>query len=143
MANRVSKTKKTSLNYQLEITMPYYPEPPYFLMFAGFAIALAAGTAFAATLKLIVANWSSARAAATKAQLPTGQLIIPYLGINAGILVFLSAGLEIFGFPGWLATATAAPLTVLIGLLVWYQLGSMLSFVEKKGFESLDLDSWR
>ena len=36
MANQVNKTKKTSLNYQLEITMPYYPEPPYFLMFAGF-----------------------------------------------------------------------------------------------------------
>ncbi len=123
--------------------MSYYPEPPYFLMFAGFVIALAAGTAFAATLKLIVARWSSDRAAATKAQLPTGQLIIPYLGINAGILVFLSAGLEIFGFPSWLAAATAAPLTLLIGLLVWYQLDSMLSFVEKKGFESLDLDSWR
>jgi len=123
--------------------MSYYFTPPYFLVFAGLFISLTCGSAFAATLKQIVAKWSSDRAAAAVAKLPTGQLIIPYLGINAGILMFLAAGLEVFGFPGWLAYAAAVPLTLFIAILVWYQLGSMLSFVEQKGFQSLDLDSWQ
>lgn len=123
--------------------MSYYFTPPYFLVFAGLFISLTCGSAFAATLKQIVAKWSRDRAAATVAKLPTGQLIIPYLGINAGILMFLAAGLEVFGFPGWLAYAAAVPLTLFIAILVWYQLGSMLSFVEQKGFQSLDLDSWQ
>lgn len=123
--------------------MSYYFTPPYFLVFAGLFISLTCGSAFAATLKQMVAKWSRDRAAATVAKLPTGQLIIPYLGINAGILMFLAAGLEVFGFPGWLAYAAAVPLTLFIAILVWYQLGSMLSFVEQKGFQSLDLDSWQ
>lgn len=123
--------------------MSYYFTPPYFLVFAGLFISLTSGSAFAATLKQIVAKWSRDRAAAAVAKLPTGQLIIPYLGINVGILMFLAAGLEVFGFPGWLAYAAAVPLTLFIAILVWYQLGSMLSFVEQKGFQSLDLDSWQ
>lgn len=123
--------------------MSYYFTPPYFLVFAGLFISLTSGSAFAATLKQIVAKWSRDRAAAAVAKLPTGQLVIPYLGINVGILMFLAAGLEVFGFPGWLAYAAAVPLTLFIAILVWYQLGSMLSFVEQKGFQSLDLDSWQ
>ncbi len=122
--------------------MSYYPEPPYFLLVIGILVALSCGTAFSATLKQIVQKWSSDRAANTKAQLPTGQLLIPFLGISAGVCIFLSSGLEIFGFIGWLSYAVAVPLTLMIGFLVWYQLGSMFALVEQKGFQSLDLDSW-
>ena len=122
--------------------MSYYPEPPYFLLVIGILVALTSGTAFSATLRQIVQKWSSDRATNTKAQLPTGQLLIPFLGISAGVCIFLSSGLEIFGFIGWLAYAVAVPLTLMIGFLVWYQLGSMFALVEQKGFQSLDLDSW-
>ena len=122
--------------------MSYYPEPPYFLLVIGILVALTSGTAFSATLRQIVQKWSSDRAANAKAQLPTGQLLIPFLGISAGVCIFLSSGLEIFGFIGWLAYAVAVPLTLMIGFLVWYQLGSMFALVEQKGFQSLDLDSW-
>lgn len=122
--------------------MSYYPEPPYFLLVIGVLVALTSGTAFSATLKQIVQKWSSDRAANVKAQLPTGLLLVPFLGISAGVCIFLSAGLEIFGLLGWLSYAVAIPLTLLIGCLVWYQLGSMFALVEQKGFQSLDLDSW-
>lgn len=122
--------------------MSYYPEPPYFLLVIGILVALTSGTAFSATLKQIVQKWSSDRAANTKAQLPTGQLLIPFLGISAGVCIFLASGLEIFGFISWLSYAVAVPLTLMIGFLVWYQLGSMFALVEQKGFQSLDLDSW-
>ena len=125
------------------LPMSYYSEPSYFLLVIGLLISLACGTAFAATLKQIVQKWSSDRAANVKSQLRTEQLLIPFLGISAGVFLFLVSGLEIFGFIGWLSYAVAIPITLLIGFLVWYQLGSMFALVEQKGFQSLDLDSWQ
>ena len=122
--------------------MSYYPEPPYILLVIGLLAALTCGSAFAATLKQILQKWSSDRAANMVAQLRIKQLIVPYLGISAGVVLFLSSGLEVFGFPGWLSYAVAVPLTFLIGWLIWLQLGSMLSLVEKKGFRAIDIDSW-
>ena len=130
--------------------MSYYPEPPYFLLVAGIMVALSCGTAFAATLKQIVQKWSSdayskgeaLRTPNINARLPVGRLLVPFLGIAGGVCFFLEAGLEIFGFPGWFAYAVAVPLTLLLGLLVWLQLGSMLALVEQKGFQSIDIDSW-
>ncbi len=122
--------------------MYYYSEPPYFLLVAGILVALTSGTAFAATLKQIVQKWSSDRAADVVTRLRTGQLLVPFIGILAGVCMFLGSGLEIFAFPGWLSYAVAVPLTLLIGLLVWFQLGSMFALVERQGFEAIDIDSW-
>lgn len=122
--------------------MYYFPtDPPYFLLVAGILMALTSGAAFAATLKLIVQKWSSDRAAKVSATLPTQKLLVPYLGISGGVCFFLSAGLEIFGFPAWLAYSVALPLTLLIGLLVWFQLRSMFALVEREGFAAIDIDS--
>lgn len=124
--------------------MYYSSEPPYFLLAIGFLIALTCGAAFAGTLKQIVQKWSDARTNSAIARLQTRQLLLPFLGICAGVCMFLSSGLEIFGFPAWLSYAVAVPLTLLIGLLVWLQLGSMLTLVERKGLQAaMDLDSWR
>lgn len=122
--------------------MSYYPDPPYFLVFIGILIALTSGSAFAATLKQIVQKWSKDRAANVQTQLKIAQLLVPFLGICIGVLIFLASGLEVFGFTGWLAYAVAGVLTLLIGLLVWFQLGSMLALVEKKGFQAIDIDFW-
>lgn len=120
----------------------YLPEPPYFLFAAGLFIALTSGAAFSATLKLMVQKWSSDRAASTVAKLPTAQLVVPFLGISAGICLFLASGLEIFGFSSLLSYIVAVPITLLICWLVWRQLGSMLSLVEKEGFEAINIDFW-
>lgn len=123
--------------------MSYYPEPPYFLLVIGLLIALTSGSAFAATLKEIVQKWSNDRAAKTVARLRIGGwLLVPFLGIAAGVIIFLASGLEIFGFPALLSYTVAIPLTLLISFLVWYQLGSMLTLVEQKGFQAIDIDSW-
>jgi len=133
--------------------MYYFGEPPYFLLVVGLFTALTSGAAFAGTLKQMVQKWSSV----AKAQPPRGdsavdamirmqtrQLLLPFFGITAGICLFLSSGLEIFGFTATLAYAVAVPLTLLINLLVWFQLGSMLTLIERQGFQAaLDLNSWR
>ncbi|MBV9385315.1 MAG: hypothetical protein JOZ78_02690 [Chroococcidiopsidaceae cyanobacterium CP_BM_ER_R8_30] len=122
----------------------YLSQPPYFVLFAGFFAALTCGAAFAGTLKLIVQRWLSDRAKVNNLRMQTGRLLVPFLGMTVGVCFFLSSGLEIFGFTSWLAYVVAVPMTILLSLLVWLQLGSMLSLIERKGFQAaLDIDSWQ
>ena len=123
--------------------MYYFPaDPPYFLLFAGLFVALTSGAAFSATLKQIVKKWSDARAVNQVAKLPTRQLIFPFLGISAGVCMFLCSGLEIFGFTNILAYAVGVPITLLVSLLVWFQLNSMLALAEREGHQAFNIDSW-
>jgi hypothetical protein len=119
-----------------------FPEPPYFLLIAGLLAGLTSGTAFEATLKQKVQEWSKNRSTRTLAQMKGFQLLVPFLGIAAGICVFLAAGLEIFGFPSWLSYSVSLPLTLFIGVLVWAQLGQLLAQLERGGSKALDLDAF-
>ena len=121
--------------------MYYIPsEPPYFILAAGLLVALTCGSAFAAMLKGIAQKWTSDRAADAVVKSQTRQLIIPFLGMTAGVGMFLSSGLSIFGFPTMLACAVGIPLTLLTALLVWFQLGSMLAMAEREGVEAFKID---
>ncbi|BAU06569.1 hypothetical protein CEN41_02780 [Fischerella thermalis CCMEE 5330] len=122
--------------------MYYYPsQPPYLLLIIGLFTALTSGLALAGTLKVIVNKWQSDGAEKSSTQLSIKQLSIPFLGITVGVALFMCSGFEIFGFPPLLAYAVGIPVTILTSLLVWFQLGSMMSFVERRGIQSLDLDS--
>ncbi|WP_445634174.1 Permease [Nostoc sp. DSM 114161] len=121
--------------------MYYFPlQPPYFLLLVGFLTALTSGIALSGTLKVIVQKWPS-RTENTKPSSSLKQLFVPFLGITAGVCLFMSSGLEIFGFPSLLALGVGLPISLLTCLLVWLQLGSMLTFVQTKGMQSLDLDT--
>lgn len=121
--------------------MYYFPEPPYFLLVIGLFAGITSGAAFEATLKQHVQEWSKNRSTRTLTQIPGIQLSLPFLGICAGICIFLSAGLQIFGFPGWLAYSVSISLTLFIGILVWSQLGKLLMQLERGGSKALDLDA--
>ncbi|MBH8577161.1 hypothetical protein I8752_30135 [Nostocaceae cyanobacterium CENA369] len=122
--------------------MYYYPlQPPYLLLFIGFFIALTSGVALSGTLKLIVQKWQKNSTESPKSNSSLRQLFVPFLGITSGICLFLSSGLAIFGFPPLLASAVGLPISLLTCLLLWLQLGSMLTFAERQGMRSLDLDS--
>jgi hypothetical protein len=120
----------------------YFPEPPYFLLVFGLFAGITSGAAFEATLRQRVREWSKNRSSRTLAQMKGFELLIPFLGIAAGICVFLSAGLEIFGFPLWLSYSVSLPLTLLIGFMVWSQLGKLLNQLERGGSKALDLDAF-
>ncbi|MBW4683615.1 MAG: hypothetical protein KME40_00650 [Komarekiella atlantica HA4396-MV6] len=123
--------------------MYYFPlQPPYFLLLVGFLAALTSGLALSGTLKVIVQKWSSDRTETTKPSSSLKQLFVPFIGITGGVCLFLSSGLEIFGFPSLLALGVGLPVSLLTCLLVWLQLGSMLTFAERRGMQSLDLDSF-
>ncbi len=122
--------------------MYYYPEqPPYFLLLIGFLIALTSGLALSGTLKVIVQQWTADNAPDTKSPSSLKQLFVPFLGITVGVSLFLSSGLEIFGFPSPLALGVGLPVSLLTCLLVWLQLGSLLTFAKRQGMQALDLDS--
>ncbi len=124
--------------------MYYFPfQPPYILCALGFFVALTCGLAFSGTLKMIVKKWSE-DGAEKNAKISVKQCSIPFIGITIGTILFMCSGLEIFGFPKQLAYAVGLPISILTSALVWFQLGSMLNFVERKGnMQSLDLDSMR
>ncbi|MBD2344418.1 hypothetical protein [Anabaena subtropica] len=123
--------------------MYYYPlQPPYFLLLLGLFVAITSGFALSGTLKLVVEKWQINSAENSQASSSLKKLLsVPFLGITSGICLFVSSGLEIFGFPDSLALGIGLPLSVLTCLLIWLQLGSMLTFAERQGMKSLDLDS--
>ncbi len=122
--------------------MYYFPlQPPYFLLLVGFLAALTSGLALSGTLKVIVQKWPSERTENTKPRSSLKQLLVPFIGITGGTCLFLSSGLEIFGFPSSLALGVGLPISLFTCLLVWLQLGSMMTFIEREGMQSLDLDS--
>ena len=122
--------------------MSEFIDPPYFLMVAGLLAGITSGLAFDATLRQSVQEWSKNRSTRTLANMRGMNLFLPFIGISGGICIFLSAGLQVFGFPGVIAYAISTPLTLFICGLVWYQLGQILNQLERGGSKALDLDSW-
>ncbi len=119
-----------------------YANPPYFLLAAGLLIGLASGKAFEATLKQIVSKWANSQPKQIAQKFRDIRLLIPFLGIVAGIALFLAAGLSIFGLPLPLTLVVSTVLTVLSGLLVWRQLGQLLLQLYEGGSQAIDLDAF-
>ncbi|MER3435365.1 MAG: hypothetical protein C4288_18660 [Leptolyngbya sp. ERB_1_1] len=119
-----------------------FPQPPYLLLVAGLLASIASGLAFEAVLKQSVKDWNENRSTRNLAKMRGLSLFTPFLGMAGGAFFFLSAGVEIFGFPTQLAYAIALPLTIGTAWLVWWQLGKILTQLEEGGSAALDLDSW-
>lgn len=120
----------------------YTYTPPYFLFIAGLLSGVLSGFAFNESLKQLVKDWTQNRSSRTLANMRGARLFIPFLGIAGGICLFLTSGLEIFGFPPPFTFIVAFPLTVITCGLIWRQLGQILMQLEKGGSKALDLDSF-
>jgi len=117
------------------------PEPPYFLIVIGLFVSLTSGAAFEAILKQKVQEWSKNRSKGQLVEMQRVQLALPFLGMAVGICLFLDGGLEAFFLPTWLSYSLSISLTLLIGLLIWYQLSKLLGQLEQGGSKALDLDA--
>ncbi len=123
--------------------MYYFPQdPPYFILFAGLFAGLSCGMAFNGTLRQNVKAWSVDRANIRLSKSDNSTLGLPFLGICLGIVFFLSSGLEIFGFPTWLAYGISVPMTLFIAILLWFQLQGVFKELDRGGSPALDLDAW-
>ena len=121
--------------------MYYYPPPPYLLLVVGLMAGLTSGYAFSQTLKALVDDWKNNPGIFRLTEIRGWSLGIPFAGILLGICLFLSAGVQIFGFSAKGGYATAIPLTLLTGRLVWWQLGKVLEQLESGGSAAIDLDT--
>ena len=119
-----------------------YSQPPYILLLAGFLAAVSSGYAFSTSLQQSVQEWNRKRSTRILASLRGPQLQVPFAGICIGVCVFLASGIQLFGFSGKVAYAMGGPLTLLSGLLIWTQLGRILTLIEEGGSKALDLDSF-
>ncbi|MEY2978991.1 MAG: hypothetical protein ACO3NK_18680 [Prochlorotrichaceae cyanobacterium] len=121
--------------------MYYYPPPPYFLLLVGLFAGITSGFAFSQTLKGLVSQWKINPAQFPLTTIRGLSLLVPFLGICAGICFFLSAGVQIFGFSAKGGYAISIPLTIFTGKLVWWQLGKVLDQLQTGGSAALDLDT--
>jgi uncharacterized membrane protein YhdT len=121
----------------------YFPQdPPYFLLLAGIFIGITCGVAFSDTLKQNVARWKVDRRNLKLEGTDDITLRLPFLGMAIGIVIFLSAGLDIFGFPSWLSFSISVPMTIFIAVLLWFQLKVVFRQLDRGGSPALDLDAW-
>ncbi|MCS7225585.1 MAG: hypothetical protein NZ821_01155 [Gloeomargarita sp. SKYB31] len=120
--------------------MYFYGEPPYLLLVMGLLAALTSGSALNALLKQSIQSWQAKHSTRTLADLRQ-QLRLPVVGINGGMTSFLTAGLNIFGFPWQWSLGAAVGLSVLTTLLVWVQLNRLLGELERGNNAALSLDN--
>jgi hypothetical protein len=119
----------------------YFPSDPPLLFAISLLAGLACGRAFEVTLRNLVNIWSTQKSSRTILELKSSSIKVPYFGMVISITVFMSTGLEVFGFPAIFGYIVAIPITLGIALLVWRQLGQMLVELERGGSAALDLDS--
>jgi hypothetical protein len=118
-----------------------YYDPPYFLLFFGLFAGITCGRAFEVTLRQAVKKWSETRSTRILQELQGFSLLVPFLGICAGIWIFLASGLYIFGLPLQFSYITSVVLTVMTGILVWSQLRNLLLLLQQGGSRAIDLDA--
>lgn len=116
------------------------PQAPYVLLIVGLFASLTSGLAFGSVLKGSVNAYMRDRTPEHLAQLRGLSLQLPFSGICMGICLFLASSVEIFAFSTKLSYAIALPLTILIGVLVWFQFLQILQELEKKGIQVLEME---
>ncbi|MGF1460384.1 MAG: hypothetical protein ACFBSG_15325 [Leptolyngbyaceae cyanobacterium] len=119
-----------------------YPQPPYVLMLAGFLSAIAAGSAFSASLQQATREWAKNPTASSLEDIRGFSLQLSYLGICLGVCVALASGIQFFGFSAKVSYGLGGVLTALMAWLVWRQLGVILAQIQQGGSKALDLDAF-
>ncbi len=122
--------------------MSYYlfSQPPYLLVLFGLLISLTCGVAFQTLLKSNVRQWYQMEKS-DPSQVQTSSLLVTFLGICAGIFLFLTAGLEVVINAWQVSSAIALVLTLVTGRLVWSQLEKLLSKLQQEGSQGIDLEN--
>jgi hypothetical protein len=130
-----------SLDLEALSSMYYFPQPPYLLLSFGLIAAILSGLAFQTVLKELLMEWQANRTTQALDAMRGWRLLTPFLGMAGGSIFFLAAGVELFGLPSKFAYGISIPMTVLVGRLVWWQLGKILEQLESGGSAALDLDN--
>lgn len=121
---------------------PFVNPPVYTIIMVTNFFAIAFGFIFKDMLEYQVAKWDSNRQSEKQIIYDTPNIRIAYAGMCIFISLFMGASLSVFGLVSWLSYAIGAVIVLLPALLVWVQLGSMLSLLVSGGSEAVDIDSY-
>jgi Na+-transporting NADH:ubiquinone oxidoreductase subunit NqrB len=121
---------------------PFVNPPVYTIIMVSNFFAIAFGFIFKDMLEYQVAQWDSNRQSHKQITYDTPNIRIAYIGMCIFISLFMGASLSVFGLVSWLSYAIGAVIVLLPALLVWVQLGSMLSLLVSGGSEAVDIDSY-
>ncbi|HHP7244317.1 MAG TPA: hypothetical protein ACFE0H_06490 [Elainellaceae cyanobacterium] len=121
---------------------PITNPPVYTLIMVSNFFAIIFGIIFKDMLEYQTAYWNTNRDAQTQINYKTPNIIVAYLGLTVFVTLFMGASLSVFGLVWWFAGLIAAIIVLPTALLVWLQLGSMLSLLATGGSEAVDIDSY-
>ncbi|MBD1824802.1 hypothetical protein H6F51_20240 [Cyanobacteria bacterium FACHB-DQ100] len=103
------------------------PDPPYFLLFVGFFIAVTSAIPFVALVRERIDYWSKHFSASDLPFRGAVQIILPLTGMMSGIYILTASGLEVLGVPVLPALFFSLLFILLLSYLTWLQLGRLLS----------------
>ncbi|HEY9866220.1 MAG TPA: hypothetical protein V6D21_18765 [Candidatus Obscuribacterales bacterium] len=115
--------------------------PIYIVVVASTVLAVLWGIIFKDMLEYRVSVWSDSPQPSTSINYKTPNLIIAYLGMTLLILVSVSSSLAVFIGVYWIAGVMGLVVVIPTALLIWFQLGSMLNLLAKKGYAAIDIDT--
>lgn len=134
----VSPVLQEQLDVLLGAQAYWQSQPPYALIGIGLLVALLCGLTFARQVGDRLEDWKQDRLPL----LPLGRFttVMPYAGIVVGTILFVGAGLQVFGFGAGSSFLLALPLAVFTGAGLWSQLENLMRQVEEGTFTAADFD---
>lgn len=116
--------------------------PVYTLIMVTTFFAIAFGFIFKDMLEYQVARWNTNRQSQGLIDYKTPSISFSYFCLTICLTLVMGASFSVFGLFPSLAYTFAAIIVLPTALLVWLQLGSMLSLLVTGGSEAMDIDSY-
>ncbi len=110
-----------------------------FIMIVTF-LAIANGFIFKDSLEYQVDRWNRCRETQARIEYRRPHLIVAYLSLNFFLFCFVAACLSVFKIGYEVAIALGAVVVFPLALLIWVQLGSMLTLLVQGGSQAIDID---
>jgi hypothetical protein len=120
---------------------PVFQNPPlYSIIAVATVVAVSFGVIFKDMLEYRVALWQANRTTQDRIEYARPALIFSYLMTSLALLVFVIAGLVVFGFPISWAEITGSVLVIGTAVFIWIQLGSLLKMLAQGGSAAIDIE---
>ncbi len=112
-----------------------------FIMIVTF-LAIANGFIFKDGLEYQIDRWNDNRDTQTEIEYRQPHLVFAYVWLTFFLFCFVAACLSVFEIGYWLAIGLGALVVFPMAVLIWIQLGSMLTLLASGGSEAIDIDAY-
>lgn len=129
-------------DFDATILLEYAPiaGPPYLLAGLGLAMAVLCGLTFSKQVQLKLEAWKQDRLPLLP--LASLQSVLPWIGLQIGVTLFIGGSLQVFGFAAGTAVLVAFVLSLLTAGALWVQLARLMAQVQAGTFKAVDFDNF-